>query len=91
MQVIVTGYGPVDDPADATCVIGRQRSMGSGVIIACRRLIVTNAHVVGGAQRVQVVVPALHKSEPVLRSLTAPGVDGRGAIVESRRKSIWRS
>ena len=36
VQVLVTSYGPVQqsDRADTDLVIGRQRSMGSGVVIA---------------------------------------------------------
>src|SRR5438128_247790 len=80
VQVLVTGYGPVDDTArgDSDLVIGRQRSMGSGVIIDADGFIITNAHVVSGAQRVQVVLPAVHTSEPVLRSL----ISGRGRTVD---------
>ena len=36
----------------------RQRSIGSGAIIDADGYIVTNAHVIAGAQRVQVVLPA---------------------------------
>ena len=36
-------------------IIGRQRSLGLGVILSEDGYIVTNAHVVAGAQRVQVI------------------------------------
>jgi len=39
-------------------VIGRQRAIGSGVIVDPQGYIVTNAHVVKGAQQIDVVVPA---------------------------------
>ena len=82
VQVLVTGYGPVEDSGrgDTDVVIGRQRSMGSGVIIDPDGFIITNAHVVSGAQRVQVVVPAVHASEPALRSL----ISARGRTVDAR-------
>jgi serine protease Do len=82
VQVLVSGYGPVEDSGrtDADVVIGRQRSMGSGVIIDPDGFIITNAHVVSSAQRVQVVVPAVYASEPVLRSL----VSARGRTVDAR-------
>jgi serine protease Do len=60
VQVLVTGYGPIDDGrsrgGEAGLKIGRQRSIGSGAIIAADGYIVTNAHVVAGATRVQVVL-----------------------------------
>jgi serine protease Do len=58
VQVLVTGYGPIheDSDGDAGMVIGRQRATGSGVIVAADGYIVTNAHVVRGGQRVQVVL-----------------------------------
>ena len=65
VQVQVTGYGPVGDPShgdEAGLVIGRQRSIGSGVIIDPDGYIITNAHVVAGAKRVQVV---LHRGPAV--------------------------
>ncbi len=82
VQVLVTGYGPVEDSGrgDTDVVIGRQRSMGSGVIIDPDGFIITNAHVVSGAQRVQVVVPAAHATEPALRSL----ISARGRTVDAR-------
>src|SRR5450631_1190360 len=59
VQVLVTGYGSVDDGSkgETGLVIARQRSIGSGAIIDADGYIVTNAHVVAGAQRVQVVLP----------------------------------
>jgi serine protease Do len=72
VQVLVTGYGPVDERSrggETGLVIGRQRSIGSGAIIDPDGYIITNAHVVAGAQHIQVV---LHRdttnTEPV-RSL----------------------
>src|SRR5476649_763504 len=58
VQVLVTGYGAVDEraPGETGLVIGRQHSIGSGVIIDSDGYIVTNAHVVAGAKRVQVVL-----------------------------------
>jgi serine protease Do len=58
VQVVVTSYGPVDKSrTDADLVLGRQRSLGSGVAIGADGFIVTNAHVVSNAKRVQVILP----------------------------------
>jgi serine protease Do len=59
VQILVTGYGPIDsgEHSNAAVVIGRQRAIGSGFVIDPAGYIITNAHVVSGAQRVQVVVP----------------------------------
>jgi len=59
VQILVSGYGPVDssERGNTAVVIGRQRAIGSGFVIDSTGYIITNAHVVSGAQRVQVVVP----------------------------------
>ena len=59
VQILVTGYGPVDsgERGNTAVVIGRQRAIGSGFVIDPAGYIITNAHVVAGAQRVQIVVP----------------------------------
>lgn len=57
VQILVTGYGPVEDKAKGDASqIGRQRSLGSGVILDPDGYIITNAHVVKGAQRVRVLL-----------------------------------
>jgi serine protease Do len=59
VQILVTGYGPIEssERGSTAVIIGRQRAIGSGFVIDPSGYIVTNAHVVSGAQRVQVVVP----------------------------------
>src|SRR5713226_5188468 len=59
VQILVTGYGPIEsgERGNTATVIGRQRAIGSGFVIDPTGYNVTNAHVVAGAQRVQVVVP----------------------------------
>ena len=58
VQILVTGYGPLDDSdrGNTDVVIGRQRAIGSGFIIDPNGYIITNAHVVKGAERVEVVL-----------------------------------
>jgi serine protease Do len=59
VQIMVTGYGPVEsaEHSNTAVILGRQRAIGSGFVIDSAGYIITNAHVVAGAQRVQVVVP----------------------------------
>jgi serine protease Do len=60
VQILVTGYGALEESGSGNTgvVIGRQRAIGSGFIIDPEGYIITNAHVVNGAQRVQVVLPS---------------------------------
>ena len=55
VQVIVSGYAPAADGA-SQAVLSKRRSGGSGVIVDSDGHIITNAHVVEGAQRVQVML-----------------------------------
>jgi len=60
VQILVTGYGAGDEGGRGsvnTSVVTRQRSLGSGFVIDAEGYVMTNAHVVNGAQRVQIVVP----------------------------------
>lgn len=57
VQVLVTTYGPVSDRITVDLVIGQQRSLGSGVVIDAGGYIVTNAHLLSNARRVEVVLP----------------------------------
>jgi len=59
VQILVAGYGPVEEShGNTSVVIGRQKAIGSGFVIDPAGYIITNAHVVSGAQVVQVVLPS---------------------------------
>jgi serine protease Do len=57
VQILTTGYAPPSSPGAG--LLAKQRATGSGVILDPNGYIVTNAHVVEGARRVQVLVREL--------------------------------
>jgi serine protease Do len=58
VQILVTGYGPLrEQDRSQTAFIVRQHAVGSGVIVDSNGYIMTNAHVVEGAQRIRVALP----------------------------------
>jgi serine protease Do len=68
VQILTTGY------AEAGGLLSRQRASGSGVILDPDGYVVTNAHVVQGARRIQVVFAGLASGPPNAQSiLKAPG------------------
>jgi serine protease Do len=78
VQVIVTGYRPVaDDPSRTDVALGRGRSIGSGVVIDAQGLILTNAHVVAGAERIDVLLPAPDRGPALLGGVTPRVVEAR--------------
>jgi serine protease Do len=73
VQILVSGYSPSSGIVRSTGdLLAQQRSTGSGVILDSDGYIVTNAHVVEGSQRVQVVLPP-----------SGPGQGGRGSILST--------
>src|SRR6267378_2984211 len=76
VQILVTGYGPIpgeDSHTDATYIV-RQHGLGSGAIVDPTGYIVTNAHVVRGAQRVVVVLSAATAGGPARHTGISKGV-----------------
>lgn len=80
VQVIATGYGPVESSSgNSSALVGMQEKIGSGVVIDPDGYIVTNAHVIGGAQHVRVSVPIFAANE----STNEPFVS-RSRVVDAR-------
>jgi serine protease Do len=80
VQIMVDGYGPSQEERSPNNVstVGYQRSIGSGVIVDSEGYIVTNAHVVEGAQRIRVALP-----QPTSASLFDPTPVGKRKILEA--------
>ena len=75
VQIAVTGYGTVEENSrgSADITIGRQRVIGSGFVIDAAGFIITNAHVVNGAQHIQVILPAAQTKSTPRSSLASRG------------------
>lgn len=56
VQIVATGYGTDEDTALGGSILARKRYSGSGVLLDSEGYIVTNAHVVTGARKLQVLL-----------------------------------
>jgi serine protease Do len=56
VQVLVSGYQPLDSNGRTDVALGRGRVIGSGMVVEEPGYVMTNAHVVAGAERIQVIV-----------------------------------
>ena len=81
VQVVSSGFAPVRGEAPAAVVVSKRRSTGSGVIVDPNGLVITNAHVIVGAQRVQVLLASRTKPLPGRRSILSPRAKFREAKI----------
>jgi serine protease Do len=66
VQIVVSGYGPSEEHGHTdTARIVRQHATGTGVIVDPDGYIITNAHVVEGAQRIKVFLPPPAVDSPI--------------------------
>ena len=86
VQILVTGYGALEENnRGQTALITREHAIGSGVIVDSNGYIMTNAHVVDGAQRIHVALPLPSAHFP---DQIAPV--GKQRIVEARLIGLHR-
>lgn len=86
VQILVTGYGPVESSTRGqTALITREHAIGSGVIVDSDGYIMTNAHVVEGAQRIHVALPVSSANFP---DQIVP--EGKERMVEARIVGIHK-
>ena len=81
VQIFATAYVPGRGLVPSSELITTQKSTGSGVILDPEGYIVTNAHVVAGARRVQVMLAAPVDEQPDGQSILQPQGRLRGAQV----------
>jgi S1-C subfamily serine protease len=73
VQVTVAGYGPEEENGHAnTARIVRQHAIGSDIIVDPNGYILTNAHVVRGAQRIRVILPLPPVDTLLISNLCTP-------------------
>ncbi|MBM3783622.1 MAG: PDZ domain-containing protein [Acidobacteria bacterium] len=70
VQIVASAYGPTEQ--DGAVAFKTQRASGSGVVVDANGYIVTNAHVIGVARRVQVLVPEAVEVRARARSAIKP-------------------
>lgn len=70
VRILVSGYVPIrGNEGSGANLLSKQRSAGSGVILDPDGYIVTNAHVVEGARRIQVILAELPDASKPGRSI----------------------
>lgn len=84
VQILVTGFGAVEEgqrSGNTGLVIGRQKAIGSGFVIDSNGYIITNAHVVKGAENIRVVLPQAGADTSARSVLAARGTTVPASVV----------
>lgn len=61
VKIYATGLAPVSGESNNTSYLAQQRSLGAGSIMDSRGYILTNAHVIGNARSISVLLPDMTK------------------------------
>ena len=89
VRVFTVGYAPLGPgrrSQTAGDLLAKQRGSGSGVILDASGLVVTNAHVVAGARRIQVLLAQAPAGTPASKSIVRP----RGELIGAQLVGIDR-
>ncbi len=81
VQITTSGYAPVQPGQRSSELLSRRQGGGSGVIVDPEGFIVTNAHVVEGARRIQVRLPLSTSGIEAGESILQRAGDTVGATV----------
>jgi serine protease Do len=86
VQIYSTGYATSEE-SDATTasLLSKQHSTGSGIVLSADGYILTNAHVVRGARRIQVRLPS--RSEAAGRKVT---MQPEGKLIDAKLAGLDR-
>lgn len=80
VEVLASGYAmPQEESVEGARLILKQRSVGSGVVLDADGYIVTNAHVVAAAARLQVELPTSLPGAPIQTSI----LKARGKVLSA--------
>ncbi|MFQ5499931.1 MAG: trypsin-like peptidase domain-containing protein, partial [Candidatus Zixiibacteriota bacterium] len=79
VQILVSGYAPPGSVPGSSSLLPTSRSSGSGVILHPDGYIITNAHVVDGANRIQVTMVEVEMESGRFRSILKPQSNLLGA------------
>ena len=86
VQIVASGYAATPPGPGLEPDIARRQAGGSGFIVDPNGMILTNAHVVEGAQHVSVVLSSEVDADPSLRSIVRP----RGREIEAEIVGVDR-